>query len=184
MKALPVSGSYTDEGLAGNKFQHLLIIGAAKQPDIRKQFEDEFVRQLQAKNIKALQSYTILTADQMLDRDVISAKIASLGVDGVLVTRLTGAKKKREMDTGSTYRVPYAYYNQMHEYYRKGFEAGEVSPLVTHKIISLETNIYSAETEKLAWATASDVQVQDKISKLSKDFIKAVISKMLSDKVI
>jgi hypothetical protein len=55
--------------------------------------------------------------------------------------------------------------------------------LTTHKVISLETNIYSAETEKLAWATASDVQVQDEVDKLTKDFIKAVVNKMLSDKV-
>jgi hypothetical protein len=101
------------------------------------------------------------------------------------VTRLTELKKKREMDTSSTYRVPYAYYNQMHEYYKKGFESsGESSPLTTHKVISLETNIYSAKTEKLAWATASDVQVQNAVDKLTKDFIKAVVNKMLSDKII
>ena len=179
-----LSGSYTDEGLAGKKFQHILIIGAAKQPDIRKQFEDEFVRQLQAQNVKAIPSHTILSADKMMDRNIISTKISELGVDSVLVTRLVGVEKKREIDSGSTYRVPYAYYSKMHEYYKKGFESEEASPLTTHKVISLETNIYDAETEKLVWATASDVQVQDKISKLSKDFIKAVISKMLSDEVI
>ena len=43
-----LTGSWQDESIAGKKFQHILIIGAAKQPDIRKQFEDEFVRQLQA----------------------------------------------------------------------------------------------------------------------------------------
>jgi hypothetical protein len=180
-----LTGSFKDESLSGKKFQHILIIGAAKQPDIRRQFEDEFVRQLQAKNIKAIQSYTILTADQMLDRNAISAKISDLGVDSVLVTRLTELKKKRETYTGSTYRVPYAYYSQMHEYYKKGLEeSGGPSPLTTHKVISLETNIYSAETAKLAWATASDVQVQDKVDRLTKNFIRAVINKLLSDKVI
>lgn len=180
-----LTGSYKNESLSGKKFQHILVIGSAKQPDIRKQFEDEFVRQLEAQKIQAIASYTIITADQMLDRDVISAKISNLGVDGVIVTRMTGLKKKRAVESGSTYRVPYAYYNQMHEYYKKGFEDSEgQSPLTTHKVISLETNIYSAETKKLTWATASDVEVQDKLNKLIKDFIKAVVSEMKSDKVI
>jgi hypothetical protein len=180
-----LTGSFKDEGIAGKKFQHILIIGAAKQPDIRKQFEDEFVRQLQVQNVKAVPSYKILSAEQMLDRNAISSKISDLGVDSVLVTRLTELKKKREAYTGSTYRIPYAYYSQMQDYYKKGFEeSGGQSPLTTHKEITLETNIYSAETEKLAWATASDVKVQDKVSKLTEGFIKAVVKKMLSDKVI
>ena len=179
-----LTGSWQDESIAGKKFQHILIIGAAKQPDIRKQFEDEFVSQLKAQNVKAIPSYTIISADKMLDRNAISAQISDIGVDGVLVTRLTELKKKRETYAGSSYRVPYAYYNQMHEYYKKGFEEGEVSPLLTHKEITLETNIYSVETEKLVWATASDVQVQDSVKNLTKDFIKAVMSKMRSDGVI
>ena len=180
-----LTGSFKDESLAGKKFKHILIIGAARQPDIRKQFEEEFARQLQAQNVKAVPSYLILSAEQVLNRDIISAKISELAMDAVLVTRLTELKKKREAYRGNTYRTPYAYYNQMHEYYKKGFEesAGQ-SPLTTHKIISLETNIYSAETEKLVWATASDVQVQDSVKNLTKDFIKAVVNKLLSDKVI
>jgi hypothetical protein len=179
-----LTGSWQDENQVGKKFKNILIIGAARQPDIRQLFEEEFARQLNEKNVKAIPSYTIVPADKMLDRNAISAKILELGVDGVLVTRPTELKRKREMGAGSTYRIPYAYYNQMHEYYRQGFESGESSPLTTHKIISLETNIYSAETEKLAWATASDVQVFDSVKNLTKDFIRAVVNKLLSDKVI
>ena len=179
------TASWKDENLAGEKFQKLLIIGSAKQPDIRKLFEEEFVSQLKAHNVKAIPSYTIIPADSMLDRKAVSAKISELGVDGVLVTRLTELKKKRTMDTSNSYRVPYAYYNQMHEYYKKGLESSQgSSPLTTHKVISLETNIYNAETGKLAWATASDVFVQDATYKLTKDFIKVIVKKLVSDKII
>jgi hypothetical protein len=180
-----LAGSWKDESLVGKKFKNILIIGAAKQPDIRQLFEDEFVRQLNAQNVKAISSYKIIPADKMLDKSTISAEISELEVDAVLVTRLTELKKKREIDTGSTYRVPYAYYNQMSEYYRKGLEeSSEASPLTTHKIITLETNVYSAETKNLVWAAASDVQVQDKVDRLTEDFIRAVVNKLLRDKVI
>ena len=179
-----LAGSWQDESLTGKKFKNILIIGAAKQPDIRQLFEDEFARQLNAQNVKTISSYKTISADNMLDRSTISAQISELGVDAVLVTRPVGLKKKREVSAGSTYRVPYAYYNQMHEYYRKGFESGESSPLTTHKVVSLETNIYSAESEKLVWATTSDIQMQDKVERLTKDFIRAVVNKLLSDKVI
>jgi hypothetical protein len=180
-----LSGTWKDESLSGKKFQKLLIIGAAKQQQVRELFEDEFVRQLEAQGVKAISSYTLIPAEKMLDKETIVSHIAENRIDAVLITRLTGNKGKREMETGNTYRVPYAYYNQMHEYYKKGLESTqEPSPATIHKVIILETNIYNAETEKLAWATASDVYVQDAAYKLTKDFIKVIVSKLVSDKVI
>jgi hypothetical protein len=180
-----LSGTWKDEGLSGKKFQKLLIIGAAKQQQVRELFEDEFIRQLEAQGVKAIPSYTLIPAEKMLDKETIVSHIAENRIDAVLITRLTGSKGEREMETGNTYRVPYAYYNQMHEYYKKGLESTqEPSPATTHKVIILETNIYNAETEKLAWATASDVYVQDAAYKLTKDFIKVIVSKLVSDKVI
>lgn len=180
-----LSGTWKDENLSGKKFQKLLIIGAAKQQNVRELFEDEFVRQLEAQGGKAIPSYTLIPAEKMLDKETIVSHITDNRIDAVLITRLTGSKGEREMETGNTYRVPYAYYNQMHEYYKKGLESTqEPSPATTHKVIILETNIYNAETEKLAWATASDVYVQDAAYKLTKDFIKVIVNKLVSDEVI
>ena len=180
-----LSGTWKDESLSGKKFQKLLIIGAAKQQQVRELFEDEFIRQLEAQGVKAIPSYTLIPAEKMLDKETIVSHITENRIDAVLITRLTGSKGEREMETGNTYRVPYAYYNQMHEYYKKGLESTqEPSPATTHKVIILETNIYNAETEKLAWATASDVYVQDATYKLTKDFIKVIVNKLVSDEVI
>ena len=180
-----LSGTWKDENLSGKEFQKLLVIGAAKQQQVRELFEDEFVRQLEAQGVKAIPSYTLIPAEKMLDKETIVSHIAENRIDAVLITRLTGSRGEREMETGNTYRVPYAYYNQMHEYYKKGLESTqEPSPATTHKVIILETNIYNAETEKLAWATASDVYVQDAAYKLTKDFIKVIVNKLVSDEVI
>ena len=179
-----LSGGWQDESLSGKKLQNVLIIGAAKQPDIRKLFEDEFVRQLKAQNVKAVASYTIIKADQMLERDTVVAEITKLGVDGVIVTRLTGLNRKREIDAGSSRRVPFAQFNQMNEFFQRGFEPGESSPLTAYRAISLETNIYYAETENLVWFVESDVQMQDSIRNLTNEFITRVVNRMLSDKVI
>jgi hypothetical protein len=180
-----LSGTWKDENLSRKKFQKLLIIGAAKQQNVRELFEDEFVRQLEAQGGKAIPSYTLIPAEKMLDKETIVSHITENRIDAVLITRLTGSKGEREMETGNTYRVPYAYYNQMHEYYKKGLESTqEPPPATTHKVIILETNIYNAETEKLAWATASDVYVQDAAYKLTKDFIKVIVNKLVSDEVI
>lgn len=180
-----LSGTWQDESLSGKKFQKLLIIGVAKQQNIRELFENEFVRQLKDHGLDAIPSYTLISAEKMLDKDTIISHIAENEIDAVLITRHTGSKGKRETAPGNTYRVPYAYYNQMHEYYKKGLEeTEEPSPVTTHKVIILETNIYNAETEKLTWATASDVYVHDATYKLTKDFIKVIVNKLGSDKVI
>ena len=91
-----LSGTWQDESLSGKKFQKLLIIGAAKQQKGRELFENEFVRQLEDHGIKAIPSYTLISAENMLDKDTIVSHIAKNNIDAVLITRATGSKGERQ----------------------------------------------------------------------------------------
>ena len=93
------------------------MIGAAKQPDRRVFYEDEFVKQLNRQGVMAIASHTIIPRDKMLDKDTIVKSIEGLQIDGVIVTRLQGLKEQREVPHGKTYQVPYGYYYNMYDYY-------------------------------------------------------------------
>ena len=117
-----LTGTWSDESLAGRTFKKIYVIAVGKRADVRAFFEDEYVKQLQEKGVEAIASHTGLPADKMLDKQTIIDAITDTGVDAVLITRLTEFKGKRDIETYRTYKVPYAHYNQMHEYHRKGQE--------------------------------------------------------------
>jgi len=159
-----LTGTWSDESLAGRTFKKIYVIAVAKRPEVRVFFEDEYVRQLQEKGVGAIASHMGIPADKMLDKQTIIDTIADTGVDAVLITRLTEFNGKRDIETYRTYKVPYGYYNQMHEYHRKGQEDSQDDPpLTAHEIVSLETNIYDAKTTKLVWSSASDTKIQDPV---------------------
>jgi hypothetical protein len=121
----------------------------------------------------------------MLDKQTIVNTIADSGVDAVLITRLKEFKGKRDVETYRTYKVPYGYYNQMDEYYRKGQEdSQDDAAFMKHEIVSLETNIYDAQARKLVWAAASDTKIQDSVQQLIVSFVKEIVKNLGNEEVI
>jgi hypothetical protein len=46
-----VTGEWKDPNLTAKRYKKIMVMGVAKQPQDRKSYEDEFVRQLQAKGV-------------------------------------------------------------------------------------------------------------------------------------
>jgi hypothetical protein len=180
-----LTGTWRDESLSDMTFKKIYIIAVAKRSDVRVFFEDEYVKRLQERGVEALASHTGLPADRMLDKQTIVEAITDTGVDAVLITRLTEFKGKREVETYRTYKVPYAYYNQMHDYYKRGQEESQDDPaLAAHEIVSLETNIYDVKTTKLVWSAASDTKIQDSFQQLIVSFVKEIVKNLGNEEVI
>ena len=77
-----------------------MVIGVAKQPDRRRAYEEEFVRQLNAKGVTAIASHKYIPRDKMRDRETITKNIEGLGIDGVIITRLKEVKDKKQFFWG------------------------------------------------------------------------------------
>ena len=78
----------------------IMVIGLAKKPEIRRLFEDEFVRQLKARGTEAIASYTVLAEQQQNDQAAIAAKVKEMGADSVLLTRLVEQKDRAVLRAG------------------------------------------------------------------------------------
>lgn len=178
---------WQDPGYAGGGFEKVLVIGVAKHPPVREVFEDEFVRKLKARGVKALASHTVLATDKKADRDFIVAKVKDLGVDAVFVSRVTEAKERLDLDdAASLYRVPIAAVNvKLHEEYMK--KHGTVNPasvLVQYKELIMETKVYEAASEKAIWSLESKTHVQDAFSKLLDSYLDVVIKNLSKSKLL
>ena len=180
-----ITGEWKDPGLGNKKYTHILVIGVAKQPDRRKFYEDEFARQLTRHGIMAIASHTIIPRDKMQDKETIVKSIEGLNVDGVIVTRLQGIKEQKEVPHGKTYQVPYGYYNNMYDYYDNSFStAPSRSYAETHEYLQLESNLYDAESEMLAYTITTDTFIRQKFESRITAYIETVVQQLKKNSLL
>ena len=83
------STMWKDETYQGHPGK-ILVINAFSNPENRRLFEDEFVKELKAHRIDAVMSYTIMPDPVVSDKDAIAAQAKGVGADTVLINRLIG----------------------------------------------------------------------------------------------
>jgi hypothetical protein len=180
-----ITGEWKNPDLGIKKYTHILVIGAAKQPDRRKFYEDEFAKQLNRQGIMAIASHTIIPRDKMRDKDTIVKSIEGLKVDGVIVTRLMGIKEQKNVPHGKTYQVPYGFYNNMYDYYDNTFAtAPSRSYAETHEYLQLESNLYDAETEMLAYTITTDTFIRQKFESRITAYIETVVQQLKQNNLL
>ena len=179
-----ITGEWKDPELGSKKFSSVLVIGVAKQPDRRKFYEDEFAKQLNRQGVMAIASHTIIPRDRMQDKDTIVKSIEGLSVDAVIVTRLQGVKLQKQVPHGKSYQVPYGSAN-MYDYYNSSFSTAPTrSYAESHDYLQLESNLYDAETEKLAYSITTDTFVRQKFNSRIITYIETVVRKLQSNNLL
>jgi hypothetical protein len=158
----------------------ILVIGISQKKGIQRFFEDEFVRQFRERGTDAVAGYTVLPYDEKMDKDFIAAKAREVGAGAVLVTRPLGRKTERTYVPGQAYAVPGSYY-RWGSYYGHAYSPGYV---VEDEYVYVETNLFDVATEKLIWSAQSETVLLATDQELIKSFIKTMVAKLASDKLI
>ena len=171
-----ITGEWKNPELGPKKYNHILIIGVAKQPDRREFYENEFAKQLNRQGVMAIASHTIIPRDKMQDKDTIVKSIEGMRVDGVVVTRLQGLKTQQQLAGGNKNQVPSGYYTNMYNYYNSSFStAPSTSYAETHEYLQLESNLYDAESEKLVYTITTDTFIRQKFHSRITAYIETVV---------
>lgn len=125
-------------------FGRVMVIGMARRPDIRRMYEDAFVRQLGAMGVPCVASYTLLPDEQMTDKAAIAGAQLRSDSDAVLVTRLVNIVKQDLV-------VPPG--PRLQEYVDTAWP-GTYTPEVAGQtdIVTLETRLFDASTGQLVWS--------------------------------
>lgn len=142
---------WRDEGLAG-PYSNLVVIAAIERSTRRRVFEDMFVQELEATNVDATQSYTLMTTDVAVSRESVEAAIKGRNIDAVLVTRLLGVKEEE------VYKPPnqYDHHGNYYRYYTHSLEQSNPGSYRKYKILTLETNLYDTASQQLVWSIQSE----------------------------
>ena len=172
-----------DEAHRGNPVSDILVIGLTYKDneEVRRSFEDSFVRHLRAAGVEAISSVDAISipANMKLEKEEILKAVNKFNNDAVIITHLVG-KEEKEVYTRSapSYRGYYGYYGQAYSYSR--------SPVYsrTRKSVRLATKLYDVKTEKLIWSGKSETLNPDSNKQMIDDVIKAVIKDLQKNNLL
>lgn len=162
----------------------VMVIGVAKDMASRKVFEDEFVRQLKARDTDAIASYTMLPDAKLNDTVVIAEIINEQGADAVLVTRLV-SKKDAQIFVPGTIFHPQIYYDTWVDYFGYSYQALFMKDSIADdEQALLETNIYDALNKNMIWSSTSETEMLGSDQIKIKGTIGAMVNSMAAQKLL
>jgi hypothetical protein len=153
----------------------------ARTSYLRKVFEGRFVAELEARGNNAIPSYTIVSLEELPDRELVKSRIHNRGADTVLIARLVDSKTIEAYQPGTIHAVPTFFYG-WGTYYEVLFV--DYGYTADTQVAYIETNLYDIKTEKLIWSAHSKTERTAGEQQLINTFIDIIIKKLSSDKII
>jgi hypothetical protein len=167
------------------QINRVLIIAVSKNKISRRLWEDSFVKQFAAKNIKALASYTIEAEPIPPEEESVLQIVQKAKADTVIITHLIDSKTTTTWHPGSVHYAPTAFYHGMYGYYNAAYRAVYTPPTsTTRTVVRLETNMYDAASTRLLWAAQSST-VNPKLLKTEyESIVKTIMADLEKKKVL
>jgi len=175
---------------AGAPYGNILVLSLFKSFDNRRYLEQEIVKQLEDRGIKAVAMTSLADSRTPVNRKTLLELVERTNADAVLVTQIISF----DTSSKSTDMRPQATYNIRPTYYYDVFSV-ELTEYVEPAIIqhrhdvALETDLFSADSQEKVWAIASERQVTEGLDRFGDysvfvDEAKAIVRAMSSDKLI
>jgi hypothetical protein len=159
---------WKDSAYQGGPLKKILVMGVFREINLKKYFEDEFARELKARGVDAVASYTVFPEEDILNKEIIAEKIKELKMDSVLVTRVIDVRDVSGYETNPTHVNPGGdFYN----YYVMCCQTTVMSGYV----VMLETKIFEEKYDKLLWSATSESSLQRYREDTIQSFISAAI---------
>ena len=175
-----ITDTWKDKAYQGNA-QNIVVIMVARTQHLRNMFEGRFVAELRDRGNNATQSHKIVTFEQLPDKELVKSKIKSTDADTVLIARLVDSKTIEAYEPGHVKAVP-LYHSHWGTYY--AIVSVDYGYTVDTEVAYIETNLYDVKTEKLIWLSRSQIEITEGEEQLINSFIRGIIRKLSSDKII
>jgi hypothetical protein len=179
-----ITSSWKDKEYQG-KPDKFLVIMVARTSEMRNMYEGRFVAELRARGNKAVQSYELVTLEQLPDRERVRSRIKSSEADTVLISRLVDSKTIQAYMPGnvkSRINIYPSHYYGWGTYYEVIFvDYGYTGDT---QVAYIETNLYDMKTEKLIWSAQTETERTEGEQQLVNKFIDVILKKLSSDKII
>jgi hypothetical protein len=183
--ATTVRDSWVDPDLQGPlDFDKVLVVFVSPDTARRSAAEDALVARLGAS--RAVASHTVLSGDMVenarANEQAIRSQVNEMGFDAAIVMRLVDQQQQLNYTPGMVYP---AYYGGFYGYWGRGWGAA-YSPgyLSADTVVSVETNLYSLDPDKLEYSGITETINPSQITQMVNDIATAVAQDLRKRRLI
>jgi hypothetical protein len=175
-----VLNSWADPSAGQVRFKKVINVCACKDEAMRRTVEDQLTRRITG----STPSYTVLSEDDLRDRDAARAKVEAGGYDGAVVMVLVSVDRTQTYVPGTAYAVPAPYTSMWGGWgygYSTYYDPGYVD---TDQLVDFNTNVYQVQGAKLIWASRTQTTDPTSVGSMVDEIISANIAEMKRQKVL
>jgi hypothetical protein len=172
-----LKSEWTDAAFPKGHLKKVLAVGIFYSSEERKIFEDELGRQMNARNVNVISSYTIFGEDHMPDKEELAKAVKSQGVDSVLVGRMI---KVRDLGTYSEPSIVRLDTDNLFGYYLACCQL----TVSSGRDIVIEIKIFEAAHDKLIWSVMSSTLLDGPFEKTVESLISVITKDLYSKQLI
>ena len=174
---------------AGNRLpvKSVMVMGINRDSTARRIYEDAMVAQLNARGIKAVQSYKFLPDDGPAEQQVIQAAVAKVGADAVLISRTVSVTNEVQVSPGYVAGPPWGFgWPGFYGYYHSYWSAAYAFPpsVYTVQKVLVDTRLFDAKEYLVLWSGSSTTVPTGSMQQTIQDFAKTITETLANDKVI
>jgi len=169
-----IEQSWKAPNLAPSNLHNVVTVYMSRDETMRRTVEDSMTQRLAHLGVRAVPAYSVLSDDDLKDRDRAKAKLVAGGYDGVVALRLVGNETKL-VATPSTF-----------DGYWGMAWPGAYSPgyLSTETVVRVETKVFSLADNKLVWSGLSKTVDPNTMSSAIDDVTNVVAKALEKQQII
>lgn len=174
---------------AGNRLpvKSVMVMGINRDSTARRIYEDAMVAELNARGIKAVQSYKSVPGDGPAEQQAIQAAVASAGADAVLISRTVSVTNEVRVSPGYVAGPPWGFgWPGFYGYYHSYWSAAYAFPpsVYTVQNVLVDTRLFDAKEYLLLWSGSSTTVPTGSMQQTIQDFAKTISATLAKDKVV
>jgi hypothetical protein len=186
-------GSWRDPRFQGPPIRKVLVIGINEDRNARRIFEDEFARQLAARGVEAVASYTLIPQDGQVPEAVVAAAVRESGAEGILMTRVVTSTTETAVMPGRTQTTvspalgrgsPTGFHPTFYGHYSSVWTTYTPPTVTQFTVWTLETDLWSVSREQPIWSGVTRSTEGSNINRDIGDLVEVIANALAGEKLI
>ncbi len=172
--------SWRNGAYEGGYVGSILVVGIAKEAEIRKTFGSVFVKHFSRAGINAVAIDSVVSPERELDKDSVRDAAQQKKMQAVLVTHLSSEGEKEFYQPGPTGGE-----DRLDYYYARVYGSAQTSGYYKmEKYVKLISKLYDTESGEVIWTGVSEHVDPDSPNEIIDALAPEVIKGMREDRVI
>jgi len=185
-KSTVLIDSWSDSEIVSPGYDRLLVIGVSPNPERRKIFEEDMVKDLKKRGVEAVSWLETASPEEEVTPETFAKYFKVEDLDAVLITRVLSVQElPKTIPSNKNETPPSELYDNFYNYYEHvRVKAQNPTDFESGTAVFLETHLYDTGDASLVWAGQSKSLVMDKPRLVIQDIAKVVVKTLVDAGIV